>query len=41
VNLSDGTLLFLYRDGVSGSGDLYINRYDVDKQEWGAVCNIL
>ncbi|MDO8588099.1 MAG: BNR repeat-containing protein, partial [Armatimonadota bacterium] len=34
VNLADGTLLFLYRDGVSGSGDLYINRYDVEKQVW-------
>ncbi len=34
VNLSDGTLLFVYRDGVSGNGDLCINRYDVQKQEW-------
>lgn len=39
VNLSDGTLLFFYRDGVSGNGDLYINRYDVEKQTWHPLQN--
>jgi BNR repeat-containing family member len=37
VNLSDGSLLFFYRDGVSGAGDLYINRYDVEEQVWQAL----
>jgi len=34
VNLDDGTLLFFYRDGKSGSGDLCINRYDVPAAKW-------
>jgi hypothetical protein len=34
VHLHDGTLLFFYRDGHSGKGDLCINRYDVEKQSW-------
>jgi hypothetical protein len=30
----DGSLLFLYRDGGSGRGNLVINRYDVATQAW-------
>lgn len=32
--LPDGNLLFLYRDGGSGRGNLVINRYDVATQKW-------
>ena len=32
--LSDGNLLFFYRDGSSGRGDLMINHYDVKTQTW-------
>jgi hypothetical protein len=34
VNLPDGTMLFFYRDGKSGRGDLCINRYDTRAQTW-------
>lgn len=33
-NLPNGNLLFLYRDGSSGSGNLVINRYDVKTRTW-------
>lgn len=36
-NQPDGTLLFLYRDGRSGSGDLMLNCYDPDKDIWTVV----
>lgn len=32
--LADGNLLFLYRTGESGRGNLVINRYDTASQEW-------
>jgi hypothetical protein len=32
--LPGGDLLFLYRDGSSGRGDLIMNRYDLENQEW-------
>ena len=32
--LADGNLLFLYRDGASGRGDLIINYYDTVSQTW-------
>lgn len=32
--LPDGDLLFLYRDGGSGNGDLMINHYDTASQTW-------
>jgi hypothetical protein len=32
--LSDGNLLFLYRDGASGRGNIMLNHYDFKKQEW-------
>lgn len=33
-NLPDGDLLFLYRTGVSGSGDYRIRRYDTATDQW-------
>ena len=33
-NLADGGLLFIYRDGSSGSGNLVMNRYDVQTGRW-------
>lgn len=37
VNLADGTLLFFYRDGGSGRGDVCINRYDVESGSWSVL----
>ena len=36
-SLPDGDLLFLYRDGASGDGDVLLNRYDEATGEWRAV----
>jgi hypothetical protein len=33
-NLPNGDLLFFYRDGASGNGNLVLNRYDVISQKW-------
>lgn len=33
-SLPDGDLLFLYRDGQSGEGNLVLNRYNVQTQRW-------
>jgi hypothetical protein len=35
--LSTGDLLFLYRTGASGNGDLVLNRYDVKTETWRRV----
>lgn len=35
--LPDGDLLFLYRDGSSGNGDLMMKRYDTDSRSWSLV----
>ncbi|MCF7802766.1 MAG: BNR repeat-containing protein [Candidatus Marinimicrobia bacterium] len=35
--LPDGDLLFFYRDGESGRGNLVINKYDVETQEWTQI----
>lgn len=32
--LANGNLLFLYRDGASGNGNLVIKRYDAGAQKW-------
>jgi hypothetical protein len=32
--LPDGNLIFLYRDGASGQGNLVMNRYDVATRAW-------
>lgn len=37
INLKDGTLLFLYRDGTSANGDHLLNRYDGDSGRWERV----
>lgn len=36
-HLPDGDLLFLYRDGASGAGDVLLNRYRLQEQRWEAV----
>jgi hypothetical protein len=36
-SLPDGDLLFVYRDGASGDGDVLINRYDVQTERWEPV----
>ena len=36
-NLPNGDLLFLYRDGGSGKGNLLLNRYDVKTQKWSQI----
>ena len=33
-SLPDGDLLFFYRDGGSGQGNLVINKYNTSKKEW-------
>jgi hypothetical protein len=33
-NLTNGNLLFLYRDGASGNGNLILNQYDVKAKKW-------
>lgn len=35
--LPGGDLLFVYRDGASGDGDVLLNRYDVDTGRWSVV----
>jgi hypothetical protein len=36
-NLPGGDLLFLYRDGASGGGDLVLDRYDVKAGRWARL----
>ncbi|MVN77463.1 neuraminidase [Hymenobacter sp. HMF4947] len=36
-----GDLLFLYRDGSSGNGNLALNRYDVKTQRWTRLHDVL
>jgi hypothetical protein len=33
-NLANGNLLFLYRDGASGNGNLILNHYDAKAKKW-------
>ena len=40
-SLSGGDLLFVYRSGVSGCGNLVMNRYAVKEQKWHRVQNVL
>jgi hypothetical protein len=35
--LPDGNLLFFYRDGGAGNGDLMLNRYDVKTKRWTQI----
>lgn len=39
--LRGGDLLFAYRSGASGQGNLILNRYDVRKQTWQRIQDIL
>ena len=39
--LADGDLLFVYREGSSGDGDVMINRYDVQSDKWRAIAHPL
>lgn len=32
--MPDGDLIFLYRDGASGNGNLVVDRYDTRKKQW-------
>lgn len=41
VKLSDGSLLFFYRDGTSSDGDLMLNKYDLTTKTWARVGMIL
>ncbi|MER2142150.1 MAG: BNR repeat-containing protein [Eubacteriales bacterium] len=40
VRTSDGDLLFFYRNGVSGNGDHYLNRYSRATRTWSRVSQI-
>ena len=37
LRLPDGDLLYLFREGASGNGDTYVNRYDVATSSWANV----
>lgn len=39
--LPDGDLLFAYRSGVSGRGNLVLNRYSVRERRWSRIHDIL
>jgi hypothetical protein len=41
VTCGDGTLLVTYRDGVSGLGNVYLNRYNTATKTWARVGNPL
>lgn len=38
---SKGELLFLYRDGNSGCGDAFLNKYEIDTNTWVKQCKCL
>ena len=39
--MPDGGLIFVYRSGASGQGNLIMNRYDLDTHKWERVQDIL
>ncbi len=39
--LSNGNLLFAYRSGSSGRGNLVLNRYDTSTQQWNRMHSVL
>ena len=39
--MPDGDLIFVYRSGASGRGNLIMNRYDLDTHKWERVQDIL
>ncbi|MDR8392878.1 BNR repeat-containing protein [Aliifodinibius sp. S!AR15-10] len=40
-HLENGDLLFVYRDGSSGNGNVMLNRYDVKEQNWEIIAHPL
>ena len=40
-NLPGGDLIFAYRSGASGRGNLVLNRYDTQSQQWTRVHDVL
>jgi hypothetical protein len=40
-NMPNGDLLFVYRSGYSGRGNLVMNRYDIKSGEWQRVQDVL
>ena len=36
-NMPNGDLMFFYRDGASGSGNIVLNRYDLKRRSWSRV----
>lgn len=40
-NIGDGDLLFAYRDGSSGNGNLVLNRYDSKSRTWRRIHSVL
>lgn len=40
-NLKNGDLIFVYRSGSSGNGNLVMNRYDVKSKSWSRVQDVL
>ena len=40
-SLSDGDLLFVYRSGSSGRGNLVMNRYSLKEHKWSRVQDVL
>ena len=39
--MPDGDLLFVYRSGASGRGNLVLNRYDLKSRKWTRVQDVL
>lgn len=39
--LKDGDLIFVYRSGSSGNGNLVMNRYDLRKNKWERIQDVL
>lgn len=39
--LPSGDLLFIYRSGASGRGNMVMNRYDVESRKWSRVHDVL
>ena len=40
-NLADGNLIFVYRSGASGRGNMVMNRYDTATRQWERVHDVL
>ena len=41
VRRDDGRLLFFYRDGVAGDGDVYLNAWEARERRWRRVAKLL